>query len=100
MHNFLKFTKYKLKFRTKPCITPALEKSISIKNKMFKSYIKKKDISQKNELHNNYKIYRNLISTLMKRSKQNYGSKFFESKKYNLYEKLHMNYSNFTYFSK
>ena len=41
--------------------------------------MKKKDITQKNKLHNNYKIDRNLISTLMKRSKQNYYSKYFES---------------------
>ena len=37
-----------------------------------------KDISQKNELHTNYKICRNLISSFMKRSKQNYYSKHFE----------------------
>ena len=67
---FKKITKYELKFRTKPWITPALQKSIFIKNKIFKNYIKKKDITQKNELHNKYKISRNLISTLMKRSKQ------------------------------
>ena len=76
---FKKIIKYKLKFKTKPWITPALQKSISIKNKIFKNYIKKKELSQKNELHNNYKIYRNLISALMKRSKQNYYSKYFES---------------------
>ena len=61
---FKKITKYKIKFRAKPWITPALQKSIFIKNKIFKNYIKKKDITQKNELHNKYKIYRNLISTL------------------------------------
>ena len=44
---FKKIAKYKLKFRTKPCITPALQKSISIKNKIFKNYIKKKDTTQK-----------------------------------------------------
>ena len=89
--SFKKITKYKRKFRTKPWITPALQKSISIKNKIFRNYIKKnknkifknhikkKDITQKNELHNNYKIYRNLISTLMKKSKQNYYIMDFES---------------------
>ena len=41
--------------------------------------VKKKDLFQKNELHKNYKIYRNLISALMKRSKQNYSRKYFES---------------------
>ena len=66
---FKKITKYKLKFRTKPWITSALQKSISIKNKIFKNHIKKKDKSQKNELHIHYRICRNLISALMKRSK-------------------------------
>ena len=32
---FKKITKYKLKFRIKPWITPALQKSISIINKNF-----------------------------------------------------------------
>ena len=50
-----------------------------MKNKIVKNYIKKKDITQKNELHHNYRIYRNIISTLMKRSKQNYYSNYFES---------------------
>ena len=76
---FKKIIKYKLKFRTKPQITPALQKSISIKNKIFKNYIKRKYITQKNELHKNYKSYRNPIATLMKRSTQNYYSKCFES---------------------
>ena len=70
---------YKLKFKTKRWIAPALQKSISIKNKIFKNYIKKKYLTQKNELHNNYIIYRNLISALMKRSKQNNYTKYFEN---------------------
>ena len=77
---FKKITKYELKFKTRPWITTAiLQKSLSIKNKILKNYIKKKDISLKNELHNDYKIYRNLISTLMKKSKQKYYIKYFES---------------------
>ena len=59
-------TKNKLKFRTKPWITPALQKSIFFKIRFLKITIQEKDITQKNELHNKYKIYRNLISTLMK----------------------------------
>ena len=85
---FKKITKYKLKFRTKPSITPALQKFISIKNKIFKNYSQKKYITQKNELYNNYKIYRNLISALMKRSKQNYYSKLLESNLSNIKNNL------------
>ena len=47
--------------------------------KFFKNYIKRKDVTQKNELHNIYKIYRKLISALIKRSEQNYYSKYFEN---------------------
>ena len=46
---------------------------------------------QKNELHDNYKIYRNLISTLMRRSKPNITvSIYFESNLTNIkYLKMH-----------
>ena len=37
---FKKISKYKLKFKTKPWITAALQKSISVKNYLFKKYIK------------------------------------------------------------
>ena len=76
---FKKITKYKLRFRTMPWTTPALQKSSSIKNKILKNYNKREDITQKNELHNNYKIYRNHISKPMKRSKQNYYSKYLKA---------------------
>ena len=64
-----KLSKYKLKFKTKPWITMALQKSISIKNKLLSDYIDKKDLSQKTELYIKYKYYRNMLSTLMKKSK-------------------------------
>ena len=64
---FKKITKYKLKSRTKPWITtPALQESISIKNKIFKNYIKKKDTTQKCELDNNYKIYSIITVSILK----------------------------------
>ena len=44
----------------------------------------KRDISLKNQLHNNYKIYRNRISTLMKSTKQNYYTKYIESNMSNI----------------
>ena len=78
MHHLKRISKYKLKFKPKPWITTALEKSISIKNKILKNYVKKKDTSQNYELHND-KIYRNRISTLTKRSEQKYYVKHFES---------------------
>ena len=43
---FKKISKYKLKFKTKPWITPGLQKSISIKNKLLTKYIKMKDLDK------------------------------------------------------
>ena len=60
--------KYKLKFKSKPWITLGLLKSMSVKNKLLVNFINKKDPILKEEFHTNYKKYRNLLSTLMKRS--------------------------------
>ena len=73
-----RINKYKLKFKSKPWITLGLQKSISVKNKLLTSYINKKDPILKEEFHSKYKIYRNLLSTLMKKSKQAYYDKYFE----------------------
>ena len=65
-------------------ICSGLQKSISIKNSIFKKYINKKDPHVKEELHKKYKNYRNLDAKLMKKSKQNYFTKYFESNIKNL----------------
>ena len=73
-----RINKYKLKFKSKPWITLGLQKSISVKNKLFTNFINKKDPVLKEEFHTKYKKYRNLLSTLMKKSKQAYYDKYFE----------------------
>ena len=70
--------KYKMKFKSKPWITLGLQKSVPVKNKLLKSFINKKDPILKEEFHINYKKCRNLLSTLMKKSKQAYYDKYFE----------------------
>ena len=70
--------KYKLKFQSKPWITLGLQKSISVKNKLLANFINKKDPILKEEFHTNYKKYRNLLSTLMKKIKQASYDKYFE----------------------
>ena len=67
-----KISKYKLTFKTKPWITSSMQKSISIKNKLLKKFINKKDPQIKAECHKNNKKYRNLLSKLLKESKQIY----------------------------
>ena len=67
-----------MKFKFKPWITLGLQKSISVKKKLLKNFINKKDPILKEEIHTNYKKYRNLLPTLMKKSKQAYYDKYFE----------------------
>ena len=61
-----------MKFKSKPWIISGFQKSISVKNKSLKKFINKKDTILKEEFHINYKKYRTLLSTLMKKSKQAY----------------------------
>ena len=69
--------KYKLKFKSKPWIRLDLQKSISEKDKLLTNFINKDPIL-KEECYTNYKKYRNLLSTLMKKSKQAYYDRYFE----------------------
>ena len=77
MHPLRKSRKKEPRFRSKPWITLGLEISISIKNSLFAKFIKANDINQKNQIHINYKQCRNLISTLLKRSKRSYFTFYF-----------------------
>ena len=76
---FKRISKYKLKFKTKAWITFCQQKSISIKSKLLKKFINKKDPQIKTECHEKYKAYRNLLSTLLKENKQMHYTKYFES---------------------
>ena len=67
-----------MKFKSKSWITLGLQKSISVKNKLLKNFINKKVSVLEEEFHTNYKKYRNLLFTLMKKSKQAYYDKYFE----------------------
>ena len=80
---YKKVKNYKLKFKEKSWVS-YLQKSILIKNSIFKKYINKKDPHITEELHEKYKNYWNIIAALMKKSKQNYFIKYFESNIENL----------------
>ena len=71
------FKKYKLKFKFKPWITLGLQKSISVKNKLLTNFINRKDPILKDECHANYKKYKNLLFSLVKKSKQAYYDRYF-----------------------
>ena len=55
-----------------------MQKSIFVKNKLLTNFINKTDPILKEEFHTNYKKYRNLPSTLMKKGKQAYYDRYFE----------------------
>ena len=63
--------KYKLKFKSKPWITPTIQKSISVENNQLKRFlnssINSKDRQTKEIFHEQYKDYRNILSTLLKK---------------------------------
>ena len=59
--------------------TSGIQKSVCIKNKLLKKFINKKDQQIKAVFHEWYKTYRNLLSTLMKQSKQFHYTKIFEN---------------------
>ena len=73
-----RISNYKLEFKSKRWITLGLQKSVSVNNKLLIDFINKKDPILKEEFHTT-KRYRNLLSTLMKRSKQAYYDKYFET---------------------
>ena len=70
--------KYKLRFKIKPGITPALQKSITVKNHLPKKFINSNDSQTKEQLHTRYKEHRDILSTLLKRSKTNYYNHYFD----------------------
>ena len=76
---YKKVNKHKLRFEIKPWITPALQKSITVKNNLLKKFINCNDSQTKEKLHARYKEYRNLLSTLLKRSKTNYYNHYFDT---------------------
>ena len=65
-----RINKCKLRFKSKPWINLGLQKSISIKNNLLTNFINKKDPVLKDGFYTKYKNCRNLLSTLMKKSKQ------------------------------
>ena len=66
---FRKVSKYQLKLKAKP-----------VKSSLFKKYIRLKDPVEKNDTHNEYKYYRNFLSTVIKKSKKKYYNEFFKNK--------------------
>ena len=70
-------TKKQAKLISKPWITKGILKSIKVKDKLYKKYIVAKDNHNKSEIFNKFKKYRNIVSNLIKYSKREYYTSFF-----------------------
>ncbi|XP_065642863.1 uncharacterized protein LOC136074468 [Hydra vulgaris] len=77
-------TKEKQKTLSKPWITSRIIKSIKIKNKIHKKFIKCKNQKLKLEYFQRFKSYRNQINNLIRYSKKLYYSKYFNETVNNL----------------
>ena len=65
--------KKELKLRLRPWITPAIKKSIQIKNNLYKKFLKTKLLYY----HSKFKYYRNKLNHLIKISKKQYYTNYF-----------------------
>ena len=74
---FKKLNKKERKFLTRTWITQGLQNSIKKKNNIYSKFVKCKNKIMKELYHKNYKNYRNILSTLLKRAKEEYFTNFF-----------------------
>lgn len=61
---------------------------------LFGKFIKRTDLITKEKLHDDYKSYRNIISTLLEQSKQNYHDRYFKDNINNMKVNLERNKTN------
>ena len=73
-------TKKEIKTKSKPWITSGISTSIRNKNKIYNKFNQKR----KNLLHQQFKNYRNILSNLTKKSKENCYKEYFQENKNNL----------------
>jgi hypothetical protein len=66
-------SKRELKIQSKPWISTAIRKSIQVKNEFYKKYLKTKSPYY----HSKFKFYRNKLNHLLRISKRNYYSDYF-----------------------
>ena len=70
----------------KPWITIGILKSLRKRSKLHSRYLRAKDTERNELLYNRFKVYRNMIVTLIRKSKNNYFSKYFSDNVKNLRE--------------
>lgn len=67
-------SKKEMKWSQKPWLSQGIQKSIKVKNSLYRKYVKTKDIFW----HARYKYYRNSIKVLIQKSKKFFYTRYFE----------------------
>ena len=73
-----------MKTQSKSWITKEIVTSIRKKAKIHSKLLKVKDQTRKEALNQEYKIYKNLLTNITKKSKENYQKQYFIDNKNNL----------------
>ena len=81
-----KISNKSFKRRFKPWITFGILKSLRKRNELHNRYLRAKDIERKQTLYTHFKLYRNMLVTLIRKSKQNHFNKYFTDNVKNLRE--------------
>ena len=74
----------KSQFETKPWITPGLAYSIKIKKKLQKFLQGKRSTQKKENYERQFKIYCDLVPTLLRETKESYYKQYFRDNQKNL----------------
>ena len=61
----------------KPWITIGILKSLRKRSELHSRYLRAKDPERKQSLYHRFKLYRNMLVTLVRKSKQNHYDKYF-----------------------
>ena len=77
-------TKKQMKTNSRPWITKGILTSIRKKYKIHSKFLKAKDQTRKEALNQEYKTYKNLLTNITKKSKENYYKQYFKDNKNNL----------------
>ena len=86
IHAPFKYSKSKNEKHNKPCIENGIANSIRKKNNLYKRLCRAKDHERKEELHKQYKAYKNHVTNLSRRRKESYFKNLFEENKENTYK--------------
>ena len=73
-----RLTKKQMYTNQKPWITPAIIKSMSKRDFFFRKFCNAKSPLSKSNFHAQFKVYRNLIVSLCRRSKLNHYTRYFD----------------------